>query len=225
MIEPAGEFSGSGSLSRDLVAVGGDAVIPGAGALGKYFLGKAVEEHRRRHSTALLEAERRTGLQREQLAEVLAEQPRLIGLHSRLLYGIGMNGHDQVIRAMGLVLGDAVNALDRVDECDIILMSIADLNGAHISVLQKLAEDPPPWSTPYSGNPPSDRPVKHGWNRGNILEAFPEEHRPVVGTSLLALVSRGLIEGMNVFGGTGYSLSEWGQALLDVIRALDTDES
>ena len=69
-----------------MVPVFGPLMAPLASRVTRSFR----DEYRRNTSTALSAAERRAGMSREELAEAIADDPRLIPLVTRLLYAAGM---------------------------------------------------------------------------------------------------------------------------------------
>jgi hypothetical protein len=54
-----------------------------------------------------------------------------------------MNGSDRPLAAMGAAVGDADRLRDALDECELILTSVADLTDSHTLVLLKLTEVAP----------------------------------------------------------------------------------
>src|SRR3954447_61548 len=102
----AAEDIGASALEH-LAGLAGIA-LPGVGTASQWMARKIHEEWARHRSTALRAAERTSGLSREDLAETVSADPRLVPLVTRLLYAAGMNGHDGTLRAMGAAFGDAV---------------------------------------------------------------------------------------------------------------------
>jgi hypothetical protein len=195
-------------LADELAAAAAE-MIPGVGPFAAVFTRRTMvkmrEERERRVSIALGAAERLSGLDREELGDAIAEDPRLVPLLTRILYAAGMNGYDRTLSAMGRALGDAVRDRERIDEVDLILTALADLGAGHVRLLQALAVHGA-WVWPYSFEHP-DLPAR------------------VRDRCLATLISRGLVT-----ASTGpayrvrYDLSELGRTLLDVLAELETDD-
>jgi hypothetical protein len=181
-------------------------LVPFGGVVAKWVGPNVRAEWRRLRSTALRAAEEASGLSREDLAEQIAQDPRLVPLLTRLLYAAGQNGHDPTLRAMGAALGDAVRDRDRVDECDVILTALADLNAAHVLVLRRLAEEPP--------QPSSDGPGS--WGPQSLLDnvTLPASIVPLCSA---ALISRGLVVSPSGGYGTSFHVTDLGRTVLAVL--------
>ncbi len=113
--------------------------IPGLSLVGPLAgrLARAVRaEWARNLSVALYAAEETAGLSREQLTELLAENPRLVLLFVRVIHAAGMNGHDEALKGMGAALGDAARAPSRANEAEVILAAFVDLTADHIALLR-----------------------------------------------------------------------------------------
>lgn len=110
-------------LPVDLLASGADALVPGAGPVLRRGLRAVSQEWSRNHSMALEAAEDASGLTREQLADLLAEDAAFVPLSVRLLYAAGINGYEPTLRAVGAIFGQAAAEPSRVDECAVILGS------------------------------------------------------------------------------------------------------
>ncbi len=103
-----------------------------------------------------------SGLSRNDLEELLEEDPALTPLYLRVLWAAGMNGHDETLRAMGATLGEAVRSRDCDDaesiaDADQALLGMSRLTPRHFRVLRFLCSKPRPiagadpsvWSTAY----------------------------------------------------------------------------
>jgi hypothetical protein len=193
---------------ESMAALGGVAV-PGGGPLFQLMARKLREEWQRNASTALKRAEEITGLTREELADEIARDPRLVPLAARLLHAAGMNGHDRTLKAMGAALGDAVNRRESVGECELILTALSDLTDNHAAVLAVVAQDVP-------GE--TDRERRSRWSREALEEASGLGDR-VVTLCTAALVARGLVRmpGAILGGGNHFQITELGQLVLDVL--------
>jgi len=111
-------------------------------ALGEPLFEKAAAEWRRNASTVLAVACRRAGRSREDLEELIDQDPRLIPLVTRALFAAGMSGQDRVLSLLGGFLGDAFSDLSRTEEVATFLAAVSTLTEHHIKVLELLEMDP-----------------------------------------------------------------------------------
>ena len=200
----------AGGTVDKLGAAAIDAVfgIPGSGVVAEWLFGKVREEVTHSRSIALLVAEQRSGLSREDIAERIAEDPRLVALFIRLLYAAGMTKHEQTLRAMGAAFGQAVGERDFLDECELILTALADLTANHAAILLLLSTDPPE----LAGGP-------NAWTPDRLVRSSELPARATT-LCLAALVARGLAETPTGFGGlTICSITSLGREVLEVLRA------
>ena len=118
--------------------------IPIAGNIlavpAKHLSKKIREECARNSSKALRAAERASGFSREDLADHISENPRLIPLVIRVLYTAGMTGQDAILRALGTALGDAGRDPVKIDEAELLLIGMANLRAHHIAILEVPAD-------------------------------------------------------------------------------------
>jgi hypothetical protein len=189
-------------------------VAPGFGTVAKWLTGHASREWERNRSVALHAAEQLSGMTREEIGEAVAEDPRLVPLVTRLLHTAGTNGHDRTLKAMGAAFGDAVRHRDAIDECELILTSLADLTDAHTVVLLKLTEDAP-YIEPYDPSRP-DQQRGRAWQPQSLQQAVPLPSR-VTALCAAALVARGLVRVSDTYA-AGYELTELGVVLLEVLE-------
>jgi hypothetical protein len=196
----------AGSVVESILDMAGG-VVPGAGPVVKRLAGKIREEVRRNRSTALRAAEAASGLSREDLAETIAADPRLVPLATRLLYAAGMSGHDRTLHAMGTAFGDAVRDRNGLEECELILTSLDGLTDTHASVLRLMTQEPP-----MIGGRPGH------WTVHLVVERSDLSAR-VATLCLAGLVTRGLVGTSSSFlgGNDLYDLTELGRLLLDVL--------
>jgi hypothetical protein len=204
----AGDFAeevGGEALEFALDLVG--AAVPGTGVLGRRLLSKVREERTRRQSRALKIAELRSGLSREDLAEKIAEESQLVPLVTRLLHAAGMNGHDQTLDALGAAFGRAVAEPDSRDECELILVALADLTEDHTRTLLRLTEEPPKLTG-----------TANVWTPDLLVNSGGLSPRTAA-LCLAAVVARGLVENPTGFGGlTVLRVTALGFEVLAVLR-------
>lgn len=203
-----------GKVAADFAAELTGLILPGFGTTAKWLTGQVSREWGRNRSAALYAAECASGLTREELGAAIAEDPRLVPLVTRLLHAAGMNGHDRTLEAMGAAFGDAVRHRDAIDECELILSSLADLTDAHTVVMLKLSEEAPVVEPYDPGRPDAQR--ARAWRPDLLFQAVPLPERVTV-LCIAALVARGLIRVSDTWAG-GYELTELGRVLLEVLK-------
>jgi hypothetical protein len=203
--------------SLDLAGELAGSLVPGLGAAAKVMARRVLQEWSRNGSVALRAAEKTSGLTREEIGEAVAEDPRLLPLATRLLHAAGMNGHDRTLAAMGAAFGDAVRSREALDECELILTSLADLTDSHTLVLLKLTEVAPN-SEPHDANLPNDQQREaREWTARFLREAMTPMAERVTTLCVAALIARGLVRTTETYLG-GYEVTELGRVVLDVLE-------
>jgi predicted transcriptional regulator len=191
-------------------------LIPVIGPLltpfGKLASKNVREEWERNHSKALRAAERISGMSREELADNISEDPRLIPLAIRVLYAAGMTGQDVILRALGTALGEAVIDREKIDEAEMLLIGLADLRKQHIAILEIMSAEVP-GSTPE--NP-------HYWH-SQLLAETSGFTRDLVNVYLSGLVRSGLIRQVDNAYGICYEITQLGRTALEVLNELADD--
>jgi hypothetical protein len=195
------------STAIEVASAVADALLPGLGVVSKRLAENAQAELRRARSVALAAAERTSDLTREELAEAIADDPGLLPLVTRLLHAAGENDYDDTLRAMGRAFGEAVQDRDKVDDCHLVLASLADLREQHARVLRVMAKDPP-----LHGS-------KAGWTTFDVEEAAGLPSR-TTSVCVAALVARGLVasEAPYIGGGAFFSITNLGRDVLAVLE-------
>jgi hypothetical protein len=203
-------------LTEDL-AGGVVELIPGAGPILAPFAKRAFrrmqEEWARNNSTALRTAERISGMTREELADHISENPRLVPLAIRVLYAAGMTGQDAVLRALGTALGDAVRDPEKIDEAELLLVGMADLRKQHIVILEIMTEPPRPLEADTS----------FYWH-SELLADKSGFSRDLVNMCISGLARSGLIRPVENAYGVCYEISDLGRTALEVLDELDTQD-
>ena len=208
---------GDGSLTDELVA-GAVESIPLIGPLSAVFakrMSKKIrEEWARNNSEALRAAERMCGLCREELADRISEDPRLIPLLIRVLYTAGMTGQGTTLRALGTALGGAVRDPKKIDEAEILLIGMANLRRHHIAILEIMTE-----SRPHPTKPDT---FFTNWTSATLAEKSTYSH-DFVNICVAGLVQSGLISQVGDAYGLCYEISDLGRTALEVINELDKE--
>lgn len=167
------------------------------------------DEWRRNSSKALHAAEQVSGMSREELADAIAEDRRLLPLITRVLYSAGMAGQDEVLIALGTAFGDAVRDRSYIDEAELLLIVLTDLRPHHIAVLRELASKSPG---------PVDNKGMSYWNT-NLLADRTGYRQEVVRLCTAGLANGGLVQTMATYGGGAvYEISELGRTVLEVLQ-------
>jgi hypothetical protein len=203
-------------LTDDLSAASVE-LIPGVGPILAPFARRAFrsmrEEWARNNSKALRAAERVSGMSREELADRISENPRLVPLAIRVLYTAGMTGQDTILRALGTALGDAVRDPEKIDEAELLLIGMADLREHHIVILKIMTEKLPHPTEPdtflYWGSAPLAD--KSGYSRD------------LVNICIAGLVRSGMIRQIGDAYGVCYEISDLGRTALEVLNQLDEE--
>ncbi|RNM12226.1 hypothetical protein [Nocardioides pocheonensis] len=188
---------------------------------------KARAELARTRSIALRAAEDLAGMTREDLGERIAANPKLVPIAARVLWQAGMTGQDEVLEALGAVLGNAAAHPDRADEAEVLLLGIEALRRQHIALLRVMA-GPPQWKSnepePYQDLQPVQVTALGEAERWNV-EALAEASGMTDDQAALAatgLSNAGFARALSVLGGTGFQVTEMGQVLLEVLDVYET---
>jgi len=193
-------------LDEQLAAIVG--LIPGGGAIVPSLerLSQRVRhESARRRSVALRAAEARAGCSREQLAEQIANDPRLVPLLTRVLFAAGMNGQDETLHLLGSALGLAVSARDRIDEAQLVLDAIERLGGLELELLNSMAEQ-------------RDR-GKDAFTASDVLQVASPRSERLARLALSGLLAKGLVEAVSGYGTLVYELTPLSVIVREVILA------
>lgn len=218
MTEDRGEFAPE--LAAGLVGM-----VPVVGSLAqplvKHLTSRMMEERERNASLVLRLACQRSGHSREDLAEALERDPRLVSLVNRVLFEAGMNGQTSVLQVLAGFLGDALNDTSKIDDVHALLAPIAGLSEHHIRVLEELnagSEEPDDLAT---------------WNFSSLIAAVPIRAELVL-AAIQGLYAGGFAQSQGLDGGdpTGLlggeliSITPLGQTLLEVLIAIrDSDRA
>jgi hypothetical protein len=201
----------SPSLPGETVAAFVGVIVPGSAPGAKRLITAMEAEWERARSVALRAAERESGMMREELADRIADNPRLIPLVTRLLHAAGMNLYDPVLTAMGEALGRALSDEGALDESTLLVTTLDGLTPAHMQAL-KILENPPLDSTP-------DRPK--GWINTEMYKE-PGVISHVLDMALGGLVFRGLAISSFIHTDAsdqvGYAITELGREVLHLVR-------
>jgi hypothetical protein len=203
------------SLADDIAAGAAEMVPvvgPILGVFGKRLSRSMREEWARNSSKALRAAERISGLSREELADHISVNPRLIPLTTRVLYAAGMTGQDPILRALGAALGEAVRDPQKIDESEILLIGMTELRAHHIVILEVMTENPP--------TPRNAKSAVQYWV-GSALADKSGYSRDVVNMCIAGLVRSGLISQAESTYGVSYEITDLGRTALEVLDDLN----
>ena len=179
-------------------------------------------EQERVRSRAIRAAETASGLSREDIAERIVDNPRLVPLAARVLFLIGMNNQDEMLDLLGSALGEAAAQPERADEVDMLLVGLTNLRAEHIKVLETMTGEPR-WIREEREGRERERVGSTAWNPEAVAEAT-SLSVDVAWQCVLNLESAGFVRSRPMSGfsvtepSTGYSVSKTGEAVLDVVR-------
>lgn len=186
-------------------------LLPGSGPVIERLATKVEEELTRSQSRALAVAEQVSGLSREELAERIAADPRLIPLLTRLAYTAGMTGRDELLQTLGAAFGHAAAAPESIDACEAVLIGAASLQPHDVMVLRAVR----------------GRPVLSGAEAADafttkVLSGLVGLSLDTVDASLARLNAAGFVAAFHgVYGGgSKYTVNEVGGILCDLLAKL-----
>jgi hypothetical protein len=177
-----------------------------------------VAEQRRNRSRALRAAELMSGLSREDLAERIADNPRLVPLLTRVLYVSAMTGQDEVLAGLGAALGAAASDEDKIDEAEFMLARIEELRRHHFLILDVFDS-----RSPYDTHRIDERGVRIDyWRQDEILTKV--SMRPdLVEMALAGLHSSGLLQLERMAEANIWTVSPFGRDVLELVAAVVAD--
>jgi hypothetical protein len=178
--------------------------VPGLERLSQ----KMREETARRRSVALRAAESLAGCSREDLADQITADPRLVPLLTRVLFAAGMNGHDETLGLMGASLGLAISTRERLDEAELVLDAIERLGELELSVLTAVVDQ--------------RNQGKDAFTALDIQEVAQPTPGRLARLALSGLLAKGLMEATSGFGALVYELTPTGETVLEVLEAYRT---
>lgn len=192
----------------------GDALgelMPFGATVGKRMAGAVRREWARLTSQALAAAEDSSGLTREDFESWIESDPKAVPLYMKVLWAAGMNGHDQTLRAMGAVLGEAARASaqsrdEALERAELALQAMSGLGPLHFQVLSVLADSvviPAKNLTQFTPDYVSDK--------ARMSESLASQ-------CMLNLANSGLTELTSVMGGNAFPLTDLGHAVLRASR-------
>ena len=199
------------SLPAQILGDIASSLLPGSGPVFERLASKTQEEWVRNRSLALAVAERVSGLSREELAERIAEDPRLIPLLTRLAFTAGMTGRDELLKTLGAAFGHAVAAPESIDACEAVLTGAATLQPYDVSVLRAMGGEP----VLSGAETDESRTTK-------IVAVEVRLSASAVDASLARLNAAGFVTVFHgVFGGgSSYAVNEIGTVLVDLLATL-----
>ena len=215
-------------LLPELAGAALDSLPAGAllGVIGDRAVRVVRDEWRRNQSRAIRIATRHAGIGREDLAELLEREPKLVPLFVRVLYAAGMNGHDKTLKLLGGFLGHALADVSEIDDVSLMLAAVENLTEHHIKVLE-IVESPLADYEALSGVRATH------WTTG-LLVKVAGMRRELTLVATQGLLNAGFVSDQGIdgggptdgdleAGGTILHSTEMGQSVLHVLRAIDDD--
>jgi hypothetical protein len=203
--------------------------LPGGAFLGVLFdrATRAVQvEWRRNLSTAISIATDVAGLSREDLDELLELEPQLVPLFVRVLYAAGMNGHDKTLKLLGGFLGQALADTSHIDDVSLMLSAVENMTEHHIKVLEIV-------ESPVGAHKIAAETSGTHWTTGLLVQVS-GMRRELTLVAAQGLMNAGFVSDEGIdgggatfgdleTGGTILQITELGQTVLDVLRAVAND--
>jgi hypothetical protein len=169
-------------------------------------------EWSRRGAVIVEAAAARAAIGPEQLVERLLEADDLQPLMARILDAAARTDSAANLQILGTVLGEALSDRPRqIDDYLVIATAVNDLTLAHIRVLEVLEGPADPDHNDAS------------WTSRTVEEAISDVSTLGIQAALGGLVRHGLVRTESGYGALTYSLTEFGRALLDVIRLIKAE--
>jgi hypothetical protein len=198
-------------------------LLPGGGIFGVFgerATKLALEEWQRNRSLTLRMASERAGLSREDLEELVEENPRVVPLLIRTLHAAGMTGQDKTLRLLAGFLGDALADVSKISDVETLIGAVQNLTEHHIKVLEIVASEP-------SEYPGLEDEANDHWTTGLVvgISSMRSELALVGVQGLLAagFVSDAGLDGGGATwgdlqsGGTMLQLTDLGRTVLDIL--------
>jgi hypothetical protein len=212
----------AGATFGGLIGVWASAAIPGSdgAAIGSVvgagsvpvmerWFARIRNEWSRRGAIIVQAAASRAEIGPEQLVERLLEADELQPLVARILDAAARTNSATNLQILGTVLGEALSDRPRqIDDYLLIATAVNDLTPAHLRILEVLERPADP-----------DRD-EVGWIAQTIEESIKDVSLLGIQAALGGLVRHGLVRTGVGYGPLIYSLNEFGQALLDVVRLI-----
>ena len=198
-------------LLEDLVEDAIDALVPVGGAVGRRLVRAVATEWRRNRSVALRAAVVSSGLSREDFAEWVSQDSRAVPLFQKILWAAAMNGHDETLRSMGVVLGRAAQAgaaedEDEFETAELALRAMDEMTPRHFRVLAAVdAAEPIPRE--------DDEDLLTAFTPTNLAAASGTTVR-IATQCLINLTGAGLVTTRQLWEDTAYLATDLGVAIV-----------
>lgn len=194
-------------IGGQLGAATAEAVGPLLTPLMEAWVAKMRQELLRRGRVVAAGAAEASSLEEGDVVQRLLDSDGLQPLVARVLEAAARSGNKAKLGMLGAVLGEAVSSRPRsIDESLLIVAALEDLEGAHLRVLEAL-----------EGVPDFQNPDVR-WTSEGIDRAVPDLTAIGRSTAIGGLIRHGLVDTTTVFDGTGYQITDFGQAMLEAFR-------
>lgn len=171
----------------------------------------AQEEWQRRGNELATGAADASHLDEVKVVERILTSNDLQPLVMRVLDAAARTNSTRKLRALGAVLGEAVSSRPRrVDEDLFIVAALDDLEPAHLRVLEALEGQADP----------ADSDV--GWMSDDLAHAVADLSPVGRHAALGGLMRHGLVDTVSGYGEMTYRITEFGHAMLEVMRLPDS---
>jgi hypothetical protein len=209
----------------------------------KRWVQETLHEWERLGSPAIRAAEKACGLSREDIAAALEQENHLIPIAARILFHAGMTNQDEMLEALGAMLGALILSRDDTDEVEMIIMGLGDLRRVHLQVLRVMESTPQARmlrketrtfeeqfedelgsvQDPFAGAGEELVTVdSDAWNSAAVAElAGLSQTRADL--ALAGLQKSGFVWTPTVVSGPGYLISDSGRSVMRVLRQYQTE--
>lgn len=206
-----GLWAGTAIGGPDGAVVGSVAGAASVPPMERWFA-RIRREWSRRGAVIVQAAASRAAIGPEQLVERLLEADDLQPLMARILDAAARTDSAANLQILGTVLGEALSDRPRqIDDYLLIATAVNDLTLAHIRVLEVLEGPADPDQNDAS------------WTSRTVEEAITDVSTLGIQAALGGLVRHGLVRTESGYGVLTYSLTEFGRALLDLIRLIKAE--
>jgi hypothetical protein len=207
-----GLWAGTAIAGPDGAEIGSVVSAASVPAMERWFA-RIRKEWSRRGTVVVQAAASHAEIGPEELVERLLEADDLQPLVARILDAAARTDSAANLKILGTVLGEALSDRPRqIDDYLLIATAVNDLTPAHIRVLEVLER------------PADSSNADLGWQAETVDKAVMDVSTLGIHAVLGGLVRHGLVENSADYGLT-YWLTEFGRALLDVIRLVKTEHA
>lgn len=189
-------------------------LVPLLGLLSDRLVDRTAEEARSSYTRAIRVAARTANMTVEQLHDAIADDPRLVPAHARLLYFAARSGQTAPLRLMGYSLGTAANGQTDPDVAELMLEALERLSDRSVARLRAMHQEALDSHEASIAAGKAELDSEPSW-------MVKEPATPQAELEVAQLISAGLAATVAPFGGTAVAITRLGLAVLTTSRALE----